>query len=162
MGLLDDAIREHLELKRRRGADPGEVAREQQEALEPVVPVQPVAEEGDGGPPDDAAVEDPQEAVSPEVPHVDQAPEETFPLPGLEDAAPDPEFSAGAQETAELDMESVLHDDHFEPNAPAGGVLVDAMPDGTDAQPSEEPRGAEEEILDEHGEVPGQEHLRFD
>src|SRR5664280_2484566 len=34
MGLLDDAIREHLELKRRRGADPGEVAREQREALD--------------------------------------------------------------------------------------------------------------------------------
>ena len=33
MGLLDDAIRDHLELKRRRGADPGEVAREQNEAL---------------------------------------------------------------------------------------------------------------------------------
>ncbi len=27
MGLLDDAIREHLELKRRHGADPDEVAR---------------------------------------------------------------------------------------------------------------------------------------
>ncbi len=36
MGLLDDAIRDHLELKRLRGADPGEVAREQKEALEPV------------------------------------------------------------------------------------------------------------------------------
>ena len=34
MGLLDDAIREHLELKRRRGADPGEVAREEREALD--------------------------------------------------------------------------------------------------------------------------------
>jgi len=33
MGLLDEAIRDHLELKRRRGADPGEVAREQREAL---------------------------------------------------------------------------------------------------------------------------------
>jgi hypothetical protein len=33
MGLLDDAIREHLELKRRRGADAGEVARQEQEAL---------------------------------------------------------------------------------------------------------------------------------
>jgi hypothetical protein len=30
---LDDAIREHLELKRLRGADPGEVARLEQEAL---------------------------------------------------------------------------------------------------------------------------------
>jgi hypothetical protein len=33
MGLLDDAIREHLELKRLGGADPGEVAREEQDAL---------------------------------------------------------------------------------------------------------------------------------
>jgi hypothetical protein len=36
MGLLDDAIREHLELKRLRGVDPGEVAREEQDALGPV------------------------------------------------------------------------------------------------------------------------------
>jgi hypothetical protein len=36
MGLLDDAIREHLELKRLRGADPGDVAREEQDALGPV------------------------------------------------------------------------------------------------------------------------------
>ena len=33
MGLLDDAIREHLELKRARGADPQEVARQENEAL---------------------------------------------------------------------------------------------------------------------------------
>ena len=35
MGLLDDAIKEHLELKRRRGADTEEVARLEQEALGP-------------------------------------------------------------------------------------------------------------------------------
>jgi hypothetical protein len=33
MGLLDDAIREHLELKRRHGADPDDVARQEREAL---------------------------------------------------------------------------------------------------------------------------------
>ena len=33
MGLLDDAIREHLELKRSRGADPNEVERQEREAL---------------------------------------------------------------------------------------------------------------------------------
>ena len=33
MGLLDDAIREHLELKRRHGADPEEVSRQEREAL---------------------------------------------------------------------------------------------------------------------------------
>lgn len=36
MGMLDDAIREHLELKRLRGADPGEVAREERDALGPI------------------------------------------------------------------------------------------------------------------------------
>lgn len=36
MGLLDDAIRDHLDLKRRRGADPGEVERAEREALGPV------------------------------------------------------------------------------------------------------------------------------
>jgi hypothetical protein len=36
MGDLDEAIRDHLELKRRRGADPAEVAREEQDALSPV------------------------------------------------------------------------------------------------------------------------------
>ncbi len=35
MGLLDDAIRQHLELKRRHGADPSEVARQEHEALGP-------------------------------------------------------------------------------------------------------------------------------
>jgi hypothetical protein len=35
MGLLDDAIREHLDLKRRRGADPSEIAREEADALGP-------------------------------------------------------------------------------------------------------------------------------
>jgi hypothetical protein len=36
MGLLDDAIRDHLDLKRRRGADPTEVERAEREALGPV------------------------------------------------------------------------------------------------------------------------------
>jgi hypothetical protein len=50
MGLLDDAIKEHLELKRRHGADPSEVARLEHEALgparrEPASAVAPVADE---------------------------------------------------------------------------------------------------------------------
>jgi hypothetical protein len=52
MGLLDDAIREHLELKRRRGADPTEVERAEREALGPVrrgpeEPLMPSAEAED-------------------------------------------------------------------------------------------------------------------
>lgn len=41
MGVLDDAIREHLELKRRHGASEDEVKREEQEALGPPQREQP-------------------------------------------------------------------------------------------------------------------------
>src|SRR6059058_6044081 len=44
MGLLDDAIRDHLELKRRHGADPGEVARIENEALSSARREAPAAE----------------------------------------------------------------------------------------------------------------------
>ncbi len=44
MGLLDEAIREHLELKRLRGADPGEIARLEREALGPIRRPEPAAE----------------------------------------------------------------------------------------------------------------------
>ena len=50
MGLLDDAIRDHLELKRLRGADPGTLEREQREALDPVLRDEEVG--GGGGPAD--------------------------------------------------------------------------------------------------------------
>src|SRR5918994_1247240 len=47
MGLLDDAIREHLELKRRSGADAGEVQRLEKEALGPARrEAQPPEDEG--------------------------------------------------------------------------------------------------------------------
>jgi hypothetical protein len=72
MGLLDDAIREHLELKRRHGADPGEVERQEREALgaarrgEFAVP----AEEADRPPPPfDAEEAVPQAAEPPEFDH---------------------------------------------------------------------------------------------
>jgi hypothetical protein len=52
MGLLDDAIREHLDLKRRRGADPSEIAKEEADALGPVrrdAPEEPVDDAADHG-----------------------------------------------------------------------------------------------------------------
>src|SRR5205807_10578087 len=54
MGLLEDAIREHLDLKRRRGADPEDVERAEHEALGPAR--RDPFENGDGGP--EAAVVD--------------------------------------------------------------------------------------------------------
>jgi hypothetical protein len=47
MGLLDDAIKEHLELKRVRGADPGEVIRQEREALGTAVRHEEPAPESD-------------------------------------------------------------------------------------------------------------------
>jgi hypothetical protein len=56
MGLLDDAIREHLELKRRRGADADEVARQENEALGP--PMRGEFAQPDDGDPAPEAAED--------------------------------------------------------------------------------------------------------
>src|SRR5437588_11663907 len=57
MGLLDDAIREHLELKRRRGSDPSEIERAEREAVGPVgrepEPIQPAADHEPDGVEDD-------------------------------------------------------------------------------------------------------------
>jgi hypothetical protein len=102
MGLLEDAIREHLELKRLRGADPGEVAREQREALEPPTVEAPAA-----------SVEDPASGAQNASDTGGQGPAAEQSA-GEDDAAdvpqgaPASELSHAAQETAELDMGSVM------------------------------------------------------
>ncbi|MGA7705242.1 MAG: hypothetical protein WB998_10145 [Solirubrobacteraceae bacterium] len=83
MGLLDDAIREHLELKRLRGADPSDVARQEDAALGPVRR-------------DQSEPEDHAGAAGPEA----SPPEAT-------DAAPRSDSSTG-QETVEINMEAEL------------------------------------------------------
>src|SRR4051794_1000789 len=65
MGLLDDAIREHPELKRRHGADPDEVSRQEREALG--APVRGEFAKPAGEAPEDAAEADESEAVAPAV-----------------------------------------------------------------------------------------------
>ncbi len=62
MGLLDEAIREHLELKRRRGADPSEVEQQESEALGPV----PRGEGGRALPPTESPDEDARDAYEDE------------------------------------------------------------------------------------------------
>ena len=76
MGVLDDAIREHLELKRKHGATEDELRREAEEALGPVRRgVTPQADEGTVGDgeealePSEAAVEEPA-GVDTEAPSV--------------------------------------------------------------------------------------------
>jgi hypothetical protein len=139
MGLLDDAIREHLELKRRRGADPGEVAREQREALDTIDGQAPAEDVGTA-----------QDASGPVVsgaPLVDRPagaqPEPTVAgdvSPGTETAEPvkaaEPAGgAAGAGETAELDMSSVL-----------GEEVEQAPAEVTDSQPADEGESLEWEM----------------
>jgi hypothetical protein len=52
MGLLEEAIKEHLELKRRRGADPGELLRLEREALGGGEEFQSPVQEGAAAAPD--------------------------------------------------------------------------------------------------------------
>jgi hypothetical protein len=96
MGLLDEAIREHLELKLRNGADPQQVALEEREALEPVQ-VDPTGETPYAE--DSPAVFD-EHAVYEEHPGVQGAP----------DALP--------QETVEFDMSTVMElpEEHSAPH----------------------------------------------
>ncbi|MGZ6273400.1 MAG: hypothetical protein ACXWM8_03785 [Candidatus Limnocylindrales bacterium] len=72
MGLLDDAIREHLDLKRRRGADPSEVERAEREALGPVRR-EPKEAGLDEAPLDDVGegAEEVDEGVEEELPYAD-------------------------------------------------------------------------------------------
>jgi hypothetical protein len=89
MGLLDDAIREHLDLKRRRGADPGEVERAEREALGPVRRGQAQPEPGEAGADENLVYDEEAEEYWGE-PFDDEA-EEFVPSPEPEHEPPAPE-----------------------------------------------------------------------
>jgi hypothetical protein len=115
MGLLDEAIREHLELQRQQGADPGEIARKEREALEPVLPDEPATWGGDAS----GALDGAQAQAG--VEHVADE-------PTLDNHATPPEphsdvdLSAVGQETVEIDMREVL--------AENGDAFTEAYPPG--------------------------------
>jgi hypothetical protein len=155
MGLLDEAIREHLELKRRSGADPSAIAREEREALAPVFPDELAEDGGDSA--DDAT-----ESFS----------IETAPVPAAEHPLVDEplaDLSAVGQETAELDMQAVMEED---PDAADGGSPVAPLVGGPtaagrpgealaeDALDWEFPDDPEREPVPE--DIPGQERLSFE
>jgi hypothetical protein len=173
MGLLDDAIREHLELKRLGGADPSLVAREEHEALAPVLRDDPNGLHADGpaGPEaavDPAPLEQPGpepvsalEAVSAhELAHEpDQAGQPAAAIPML------------SEETQELDMVAVMADDPAfgeDASSPTWSLAerLEAA-EGSGDEPvygsfdwDEGPEGDERQAGPE--EVPGQERLSFE
>ncbi|HEY4896715.1 MAG TPA: hypothetical protein VII01_11555 [Solirubrobacteraceae bacterium] len=161
MGLLDDAIREHLELKRRSGADPGAIAQAEHEALDPIFPEEPaVAEDGamlDGASSELSAEQEPTADAYSQPADAGTVASDDQPAP----AAEGEDFSNVGQETAELDMQAML--DEQPPMAPAATQPVRAG----SARPSEpeeiewhDGERAEQQPLPE--EIPGQERLTFE
>jgi hypothetical protein len=147
MGLLDDAIREHMELKRLRGADPSEVARQEREVLGRV----PRRDDAEGEEPgdDDAfgetAVED----------HTFEAHDS----PTASPAAHDADFANIGQETAELDMSTVL-DEHGVEDVPDPDHREHLAGDpGEEGEPVED---VLEETPDFLRDTPEQERLWFE
>jgi len=115
MGLLDEAIREHLELKRRSGADPGAVAREEREVLAPVFPDEHAGPNGDRADPvEDATAELASPGFMADEGH-----------PGADEGLS--ALSSVGQDTAELDMQAVMEEDAHPPDA---GAPVRATGDG--------------------------------
>jgi hypothetical protein len=96
MGLLDDAIREHLELKRQHGGDPSEIERQEHEAFGPGGRQTAPAEDAAAPEPaDDAtAVQAPPDAPDEDVAAVQAPPEEPS------DEAIDPPADAETEATA--------------------------------------------------------------
>lgn len=156
MGLLDDAIREHLELKRRSGADPGEIAHKEHEALAPVFPdEETVAVEAPGEPMGaDSLADEPPLAADIELAEDGRGP------------AAEGDFTHVGQETAELDMRLVLDGHEDSPVAPVGPVRTAQVPveaEGDSAAWELEPSadGASGDAPPPE-EIPGQERLTFE
>ena len=141
MGLLDEAIREHLELKRRRGADPGEIARQESEAFGPVVREAVAAAApapGNGG----AALAEPAGAVpfETQVEPPEATVPEAEPLPDPEpDPLPDPEPlaepEAAHQRTAEFAAEDFAAATRREPLDDEDAVVDDEEHDELEETP---------------------------
>jgi hypothetical protein len=107
MGLLDEAIRQHLELKRRHGADPQEVARQEDEALGPVGGHEPPAATADGPP----TVVELDEPLTDEPPAPYEAPAAAEPEPEAPSIAAEPSDEPAydvQQPTVEFSVEDEL------------------------------------------------------
>jgi hypothetical protein len=137
MGLLDEAIKEHLELKRRRGADPTEIEREEREALGPV---RRMAQEGPGG--------DVPASASTEAPY------------DAEPTDPDEEIF---EDEPRFDHEGFEDDEGLEEDtAPHGVVEPPAESSETADDPSRRPPGYEDPVSPAYEDEDGPETAEYD
>ena len=118
MGVLDDAIREHLELKRRHGASDEEIEREEAEALGPArrdFPAPPASEgeAGEGQVAEGQVAEAEPEPEPPVEPIAEPEPvADVEPEPELEtrDSKPETESEPEPEEHAQQSDEDVLEE----------------------------------------------------
>ena len=116
MGLLDDAIREHLDLKRRHGADPAEVARAERDALGPVRRA-PERTAEDDLPEAEAEVAEHDELTDPDLPYDEPVGDDDDEPFGREDDEPygrehdEPALPFAGEDDARPLAEPVQHDE---------------------------------------------------
>ena len=129
MGLLDDAIREHLELKRARGADRDEVERQEREALG-ATPQADFAESADADSGEESAGADSSDVQVDEEPEPVDAGEEhePFDVEALEPGPPEPAPETDPwleEERDEVPAEESLAHPREESEEPSEDVLED-------------------------------------
>ena len=156
MGLLDDAIREHLELKRRHGADPDEVSRQEREALGAPVRgefAKPAEEGQEGAEPEEpaAASEEPEGAATQvaDVPEFDEPPEmpgEPEPEERPASREPEPEPDRAAEPVPGDEEDPWLVEDLADP-APPRERDREPEPPEPPAEPAQSAEG--EDVLEE-------------
>jgi hypothetical protein len=148
--MLDDAIREHLELKRRHGADPQEVARQEDEALGPI----------GGRDEDDDELEHEHEA--PEVNEDQLALVDEPPAPYEPPSAPEPEEEPELEHMAEEPAEEPAFDVQ-QPTVEFSVEDREAAEEPSDETPSdEEPADELEETPEFLQETPEHDRLWFE
>jgi hypothetical protein len=156
MGLLDDAIKEHLELKRRRGADPTEIEREEREALGPV---RRMAEEN-------SADDDPISAEVPEAQHVaepeffDDEHEDDHEHEEFEDDDDDIEEDTAAHTVVDHAEPAQPSDSAAEPAGPADARYDESVSPAYDDEDEDGPETAEYDVEAEHHHGSEPEHPR--
>jgi hypothetical protein len=147
MGLLDDAIREHLDLQRRRGADPTEVERAEREALGPVRR----APESAPGADDEAHDSDGFESESEAEPEAFEAGPESEPAmpesyePATQVAQPPEREPAFDHEADSWSYEDSQREPGAAPPPPAGVEQPPAEPPPAEPPSGERPRAETED-----------------
>jgi hypothetical protein len=152
MGLLDDAIKDHIELKRRHGADPGEIARLEHEALGPArrepaaaVADEPMVADTDDAYDDEVTADERLEAPS----HYDEPEPETAagelhvpefePAPREEESRHEPEPEPEPEAAAPRDEPEAVVDQ------PTRQFSLEELEDASSRPPAAEPEDAEPE-----------------